>query len=246
MRKMIYAKPGLSLARELPDRYYFKQLAQSLCLADSEKYQEDHFYVYGWYSSKVRPQMRIEEGRKLYSSLQDLTLKLQTQYGKIYIRCIGFSHGGNVILNMLSNLPFSTPNVELEIVLLGTPIQESTRNFINSPYICRAYSVFSDADWIQKIDAQRFHHNCPTGAPFWSQRCFKPTDNVYQIKLKINGKSIGHLKYRKIMRHLGEVLKQTDCLINQFPDQHMIDVDYIARQNKKRSIKKNKKSVSLD
>lgn len=226
IRKMVYVEPGLSLAKELPKNYYFAKLAQQLSERDGNNYDLDHFYTYGWHSSNVRPGHRIAEGRLLYERLQEL-LKNYSRHDEIIIRCIGFSHGGNVILNMLPHLPFMESKVKVEVILLATPIQESTRSYINCPYISKAYSVYSDGDWIQRIDAQRFHHNCPKGASFWSQRTFKDEDCVKQVCLKVNGKNIGHAKYRYFLQHLPDMLQQIESRFQQQTDTKKICLNYV-------------------
>ncbi len=225
VRKMIYVQPGLSLAKQLPCNYYFAKLARQLDESDHDQYCIDHFYTYGWHSSNMRPGRRITEGRLLYERLEEL-FKSYKNHDKVIVRCIGFSHGGNVILNMLSHLPFVAKNIQLEIVLLATPIQESTRSFINTPYVSKAYSVYSKGDWIQRIDAQRFHHNCPKWASFWSQRTFQDGDKVKQICLKINGKNIGHTKYRYLMQYLPDMFAQIEELFNANKGSNCIYLDY--------------------
>lgn len=226
IRKMVYVEPGLSLAQRLPDSYYFSQLARTISAQDPIEYDLQHFYVYGWHSSNVRPGHRIAEGAILYHKLNKLIKKYKKQqHEEINIRCVGFSHGGNVILNMLSHLPFKIDGVKLEVVLFGTPVQESTRHYINCCHVHKAYSFYSQGDWIQKIDVQKFHHNCPKDAPFLSQRTFLDGDNVYQICLTINGKKIGHMKYRYIMHHLPKMLAMVNQLCMQ-TDAKYLNLDY--------------------
>lgn len=226
IRKMIYVEPGLSLAKNLPEHYYYAKLAHALYEKDELEYNLENFYVYGWHSSNVRPGHRIAEGRLLYQQLNKLIQKYREQHEDIQIRCIGFSHGGNVVLNMLSHLPFGFDDIALEIVLLGTPIQESTRRYINSPYVTKAYSFYSDGDWVQKIDVQRFHHNCPKGAPFLSQRMFHEDDKVLQVCLTVNGKKIGHTKYRRIVHCIPDMLKQVSALQEQHSNLNLLNFDY--------------------
>jgi len=227
VRKMVYAQRGLSLAKQLPGNYYFARLAKQLHECDDCVYCLDHFYLYGWHSSNVRPGHRISEGRLLYEQLQEL-LKNYSHHDEIIVRCIGFSHGGNVILNMLPHLPFLAPNVKVEVILLATPIQESTRPYINNPHVSKAYSVYSDGDWIQRIDAQRFHHNCPKGASFWSQRTFRDEDCVQQICLKVNGKKIGHAKYRYLVKYLPDMLQQIESLFQGQTTAKKVCLNYIT------------------
>lgn len=227
IRKLVYVEPGLSLAKKLPDHYYFAKLAKMIDQYDHDHYPLDHFYTYGWHSSNVRPGHRIAEGRLLYERIQELLTSYDHE-DDITIRCIGFSHGGNVILNMLSHLPFHKPHVKLDVVLLATPIQESTRSYINNPHIHKAYSVYSEGDWIQRIDAQKFHHNCPKGASFWSQRTFHDEDCVKQICLKVNGKNIGHRKYGYVLHHLPDFFNQVEPLFQDQQDTKKICFNYVT------------------
>jgi len=233
VRPKIYVEEGLSLAKKLPSKYYFYQLAQSLHDRNPEFYNLDHIYTYGWHSSNVSPKQRIKEGRKLYEAIENLLAQYHKKYKDIKVRIVGFSHGGNVILNMVSHLPFKEICVPVEIILMGTPVQESTRDFINNPHITKAYSFYSLGDWIQRIDVQRFHYNCPKGAPFLSSREFKDTDKVQQICLTINGKKIGHAKYRSIMKYLPDMISQVEEKIEHSLDSKIVDFDYAIAKKKK-------------
>ena len=207
-RSWVYVPYGLSLAKELPDHYYFNKLARGCCQYDSPAYDIDHFYLYGWYSSNMRPKQRKAEGQKLYDCINNLIKRYQAEYECINIRFVGFSHGGNVILHCISHLPFVDQFVRPEVILIATPVQESTRSYINNPYIKKAYSVYSNADWIQRIDIQKLHSDAPKKVSFWSNRVFEEDDNVYQIHLKVNGKEIGHGQYRSIVYRIPDMIQQ--------------------------------------
>ena len=124
-------------------------------------------------------------------------------------------------------------------MLLGTPVQESTRELINNPHVDKAYSFYSTGDWIQRIDIQRFHYNCPKGAPFLSGRVFKETDKVQQVCLTINGKKIGHAKYRSILKYLPDMMLQVEKKLCEHPCDKALHFDYKIVKEKK--IKKQKK-----
>jgi len=210
VRHMIHVEPGLSLAKNLPKNYYFYQIAQSFYEANSDMYNLNHFYTYGWHSSNLSPNNRIQEGKKLYDGLQSLITRYKKKHDTITLRLIGISHGGNVILNMISHLPFEQNDIGLECILIGTPVQESTSDFINSPYVSKAYSFYSEGDWVQKLDIQKLHKNCPKDAPIMSQRIFKKTDKVQQICLTIDGRKIGHGQYRHILKYLPDMIHQIE------------------------------------
>ena len=233
VRPKVYVEDGLSLAKKLPKNYYFYQLAQSLHDNNPKFYNLDHIYTYGWHSSNVSPKQRIKEGKKLYEAIEKLITEYLQKYKEVKLRIVGFSHGGNVILNMIKHLPFKKICVPIEVVLMGTPVQESTRDFINNPYVTKAYSFYSQGDWIQRIDIQRFHCNYPEGAPFLSGRMFKDTDKVQQVCLTVNGKKIGHAKYRSILNHLPDMMCQVEQQILNSLDTKVLHFDYKIAKKKK-------------
>lgn len=222
-RSWIYAEPGLHLVKHLPSDYYFHKAATMCERFDGHGYCKDHYFTYGWNSSNLRPANRYQEGKKLYQAVSDQVQKYVAQdYKNIKIRFIGSSHGGNVILNMLQWLPFSAKNIEVEVILLGTPIQEETRNFINNSYVSRAYSFYSTSDWVQKIDIQKMHKDCPESAPFFSQRTFLSTDRVVQVQLLVNSKPIGHGRYRSIFGYVPKMIEQVNYMIKDQTVAHIV------------------------
>lgn len=228
LRKQMYAPEGLSLADELPENYYFRSIASQCDQKDHVAYPLEHFYLFGWNSAKVTSKQRRKAGENLYKELSRLLSQYHKKYRKINLRLIGFSHGGNVILNCINCLPFKTRDIKTEVILLATPIQESTRLYVNSPYIHKVYSFYSDGDWIQRVDIQKLHNDAPRHSPFWSKRTFADTDNVIQIKLTVNGKKIGHLQYRNLMHHLPELMKQVNTMLNdEDSTQKHVDVDFM-------------------
>jgi hypothetical protein len=232
VRHMIYTDHGLSLAKNLPKNYYFYQIAQSFYKANPEVYNINHFYTYGWHSSNLSPQQRIQEGKKLYEALQLLIDQYSKKHQSITINLIGISHGGNVILNMLSHLPFQQENISIECILIGTPVQESTSDFINSPYVSKAYSFYSEGDWVQKLDLQKLHKDCPKNAPIMSQRVFKKTDKIQQICLTVDGRKIGHGEYRHILKYLPDMIHQIEEeLVDSYCDR-ILYFDYKIPQSK--------------
>ncbi len=222
-RRLIYAEPGLHLAKELPKKYYFSKVARSCSEFDQTKYSLDHFYTYGWNSSNLKPMHRYQTGKMLYQAINEQCIAYKTQgFDKIYIQLIGVSHGGNVVLNALQFLPFVDQNVDLEVVLFGTPIQEHTRKFINNSYVARAYSFYSTSDYMQKIDAQRFHKDSPKGVPFFSQRTFLQDDCVMQIQLLVDGAAFHHGKYRPLMLYLPLILQQAEQILCNKAGAHIV------------------------
>lgn len=227
MRKQMYVPHGISLAKDLPDRYFFNSIAVQCDKHDSEHYPLDHFYLFGWKSEKMTPKQRKKSGQQLYKEINDLLKKYRKSYEHVNVCLIGFSHGGNVILHMMNCLPFTLSHIETKVVLLGTPIQESTRLYVNNPNVSKVYSFYSESDWIQRIDVQKFHCDAPRHVPFWSKRKFADTDRVIQVQLKVNGKGIGHLKYRNIMTFIPDLIEQTNKIIKKNCSKDHISLNFI-------------------
>lgn len=224
-RSWIYVPHGLSLAKELPYHYYFRQLAYECQARDKQEYCVDHFYTYGWHSSTIRPQKRKVEGEKLYQSLCKLMKKYKQNYDIVKVRLVGVSHGGNVVLHCMSCMPFDCQGVLTEVVLLATPVQESTRSYVNNHAAKRVYSFYSDADWMQCLDIQKLHSDAPKNCSFWSNRTFDNADRVVQVRLKIDGHFIGHGRYRSIVKYLPRILQQVDQRV-QHKDKAHITLDF--------------------
>lgn len=205
-RSKIYTKEGLSLAKQLPSHYNFFKIAQECCRQNSKEYDLNFFYTYGWNSAKLSSKHRKEVGKNLYKEVQKILENKEIDS----LRLIGFSHGGNVVLNCLEFLPFNCRKVNIEVILIATPVQESNKNNINNPFIDKAYSLYSDGDWIQRIDMQKMHSLAPKRSPWWSKRIFDKNSNVIQVCMTQKGKSFGHLKYRGLLKYLPAVIKQVD------------------------------------
>lgn len=229
IRHIIHVEPGLSLAKNLPENYHFYKSAMLCSKHDPCGYDIDHFYTYGWNSSDLRPSNRYKNGQELYLAINKQLIEYRKSYDCVNVRIVGNSHGGNVVLNSLAWLPFDQTDACVEVVFFGTPIQEATRDFINNQYVSKAYSFYSTSDWIQMIDPQRLYSACPKQAPFFSRRMFLPTDNVIQVQLKVNGKSIGHGGYRTLLGHLPNIIKQVESSMSSSEDKHVcIDFNDMA------------------
>lgn len=227
LRPWLYAKPGLSLARELPDNYYYHKLAKACHASDPHNFSMEHFYTFGWPSSVPNATVRKKHGIKLANQLNNLLAWYHQQGVKVNLRIIGFSHGGNVILNMLSVLPFAHKPEQLEVVLLAVPVQELTRNHINSPHVCKAYSFYSDADKMQELDIQKLH-NWSAHVPWFSAKLFHENDTIIQVNLRIAGIAIGHREYRSFNHLLPQILKQVDQMLPQDQIKGHVLLDFLS------------------
>ncbi|HTM05678.1 MAG TPA: hypothetical protein VL201_00395 [Patescibacteria group bacterium] len=147
---------------------------------------ENNYYTFGW-SGLLSPTTRYADSIKL---LNELTIELQEKYWKhgVFpkIRLIGYSHGGNVCLNIAAARQNTNPNSPIsidELILVGVPIQTETDYLANDPVFKKIYHFFSKKDRIQRIDFFSFNR-------IFSRRYFRNSNNfkvpkkVMQIDMK--------------------------------------------------------------
>jgi len=146
----------------------------------------NHYYTFGW-TGLLSPTVRYKEGENLFNSiLKELNIFWkQNIYPKI--RLIGYSHGGNVCLNLAAirqdKYPLS-PLVINELILLGCPVQTETDYLITDQIFKKIYHIYSQADRIQRIDFFSFNR-CFSRRHFQNRRQFKIPKNLTQIRLKL-------------------------------------------------------------
>lgn len=146
---------------------------------------ENHYYTFGW-SGLLSQKSRYHDAKLLYQALTD-TLEQFSALGKEpKIRIMGYSHGGNVLLNLAlvrQNEPTYKPLLIDELVLLGMPVQKETDHLIHDPIFASIFHIYSRGDRIQKLDFFSVNR-------FFSRRIFKARkdfelpDKLIQIQLK--------------------------------------------------------------
>jgi len=146
----------------------------------------NHYYTFGW-SGLLSPTVRYKEAEKLFTNLikeLDIFWK-QGIYPKI--RLIGYSHGGNVCLNLAAvrqdKYPLSALTID-ELVLLGCPVQTETDYLIADQIFKKIYHFYSRADRIQRIDFFSFNRFF-SRRHFQNRQHFKVPKNLAQIRLKV-------------------------------------------------------------
>lgn len=147
--------------------------------------QKNYYYTYGW-SGLLSPKRRYIDAKLLYGELGQEVRNLQAQGINPKIRLVGYSHGGNVLLN-LGRIAQEEPmlpsfNVD-QLVLLGTPIQHETDYLVNAPIFKSVYHIYSHDDRIQKLDFFSFNRFF-SGQVFKSRKGFDLPDKLVQIQLK--------------------------------------------------------------
>ncbi len=153
-------------------------------LANRDEQLDNHYYTFGW-TGLLSSNQRIADSEKLYAALCKEVEAYKARGIEPRIRVIGYSHGGNVCLNLVraaQENPKNTLSVD-EVILLGMPVQSETDYLINDPFFKRVYHIYSRGDRIQKLDFFSFDR-------FFSRRIFKERpdfqipDKLMQIQIK--------------------------------------------------------------
>lgn len=146
---------------------------------------ENHYFTYGWYGL-LSARIRYFDAIPLYQHLVAEVQKFRAQGIEPEVRVIGYSHGGNVCLNLgaVRQNEAIDQNLRIdELVLLGVPIQCETDFLLADPIFKRVYQVYSRGDRIQKLDffsTKRFFSR----RLFQKRSYFALPDKLTQIQLR--------------------------------------------------------------
>ncbi|MBT4856363.1 hypothetical protein HOM50_00790 [bacterium] len=148
----------------------------------------NRYYTFGW-SGLLNEKVRQDASKQLYEELLKEIKKLRTfSDGPIHITLCGFSHGGNVCLELPDHMDSKNPPFAIDdLILYGTPIQEESYNGMMSPTFKNIYNFYSLGDRIQKLD---FITGRETGRVF-EAKSMSPEhqelpSNLKQIRLRFN------------------------------------------------------------
>lgn len=194
--RYFYSKPGLNHYTSIESKYHQRRLMEALCRVDPQQYPAEHLYLFGW-NGKLSFKERELAARRLYNDLKELRAIYQKKYGcQPRIRMLAHSHGGNVVL-LLAQVkdPEDTSFFIDSIILMGTPVQKQTKQYACAECFGKVYSLYSMLDVLQVIDPQGLQQK-DTQALF-SERFFPAHENVEQIGIKINNRSIMHIEFVK-------------------------------------------------
>ena len=145
------------------------------------------YYTFGW-SGLVSNKLRYIEGSFLYKDLSKLTKDLKQQGYNPKVRLIGYSHGGNLGLQLGAFHQTQKKEDQFtieEFHLIGTPIQVETDYLINSPVFKKVYNWYSRSDNVQNLDCFSFKR-------WFSKKKFSPRKNftlpnkLTQIRIKVS------------------------------------------------------------
>ncbi len=155
--------------------------------SNKRKAQFNHHYTFGW-SGLLSTTQRYKDSVVFYRQLYAEIQKFRDQGIEPKLRIIGYSHGGNICLNLASVRQHRTnlaKNFDIDqLVLIGMPVQQETDYLINDPIFKKVYNIFSHADRIQPLDF--FSKNqFFSGRTFTRRKNFKLPKKLTQIRLKI-------------------------------------------------------------
>lgn len=138
------------------------------------------YYTYGW-SGLISVRERADEGIRCYEAIK----KLHDRYPKARITVIGYSHGGNIALNMAcAHTDDQSWQIDT-LILLGTPIQRENAHCVCSPLFKQVYNCYSHEDRVQRLD-------CFSVKRFFSRRNFKSCSrytipgHLIQIEMRVS------------------------------------------------------------
>ncbi|MGZ6254718.1 MAG: hypothetical protein ACXWL5_01900 [Candidatus Chromulinivorax sp.] len=227
-RPFMYCPEGLTLAKTLPNYYHFYKIADGCMACDRDHYTMDQFYVFGWDSEHVHDNVRKKAAEKLVQEMYDVIIDYYLTHGVIpKIRLLGYSHGGNVILNMAHYIPLyaDLDDVEFEVWLFGTPVQVINHDLVNSTCFTSIYSLYSKRDKVQILDPQGLRNWKIAKNNFWSKRTFSSDARCIQVDFTVNGQSIKHGHYNYLFPVFPKIKKLIEQQVEDL-DIGMISVDF--------------------
>lgn len=159
--------------------------------SEPDKKFDNHYYTYGW-SGLLSPTQRYEDAKGLFIGLERLVAEFKAQGVNPKIRVIGYSHGGNVVLNLGAVHQRFRPDSKLHIdeaILLGMPVQKETAGFINDPVFGKVYHIYSGCDRVQRLDCFSFNRFF-SGKQFSEHGNQKLPKKLVQIELRLTRPSL--------------------------------------------------------
>jgi hypothetical protein len=194
---------GLCHIKQYDETDHLYVVAQTLQESDPSAFDVEHFYTFGW-SGQLSFVERKKAALDLYQEITTLIKDYEVLYGQTpYIRIIGHSHAGNVILNLAYVMEQQPLLIIDEIILLATPVQEETEPYITSNCFNKIYAFYSQKDLIQVLDPQALYKD-NISHKLYSNRTFEHHERLYQAAIKIQSSSPMHIDFIRIkfIRHL--------------------------------------------
>lgn len=186
-------------------KYYFSFVNHLLVQSEKNACSSSDFFVYNWSGSPYVCD-RKEEAKCFYEGLEEI----QNYYLKKGIKpifcVIGYSHGGNLVLEVPLSYSQNTQTIISFLILLGTPIIDMTRkniyikNKMNQFFFDSIVNIYSPGDSIQISDL-----TTPNKAYFlgfkhtfgFSKRILKHQIKEYKKRSRVYNISCSYLFYKK-------------------------------------------------
>jgi hypothetical protein len=214
-----FSKPGLHLARDYAPQYHLYQVGKTLIESAPHLFSSDSFYIFGW-SGKLDFNAREQAAERLYKELSVVIEQYEQKYNaQPVVRIITHSHGGNVALNLARVTPKKESFHIDELILLACPVQDHTASLIRSSIFKKIFCIYSQLDICQILDPQGFYKNGTKSSSWLSGRYFPEQENLEQVKIKMNGRSIFHSEFvfPRFLAFLAEIIGTMDHWHKEIP-----------------------------
>jgi hypothetical protein len=211
---------GLNAVSAFPEKSHIKKMAKILSDKDSQRFQFDKFYSFGW-SGKLSAREREAQGKVLLQECVKLRDNLEKELGtKPQVCIITHSHGGGLTLNLPKAKDEKLKDFVIdELVLLACPVQKITSSQLKDPIFKKVYHFYSQIDLLQIADpqgvskhAKEYKKQTHESVPLFSERRFAPQDNLAQGYIRYKSRALTHLDFilPRIMRNLPAMLAELD------------------------------------
>lgn len=156
-----------------------------MCRLVGLPYRHNHYFTYGW-SGLCSMAQRYIEAEDLLLDIDALVQKYTCNTIKPKVRIIGYSHGGNISLNLAAVHQAKYPEMDIsidELILVGLPVQHETDSLVCSPLFKKIYHFYSRLDRIQQLDPFSTHFFF-SRQQFESRNSFTIPDKLTQVQIK--------------------------------------------------------------
>ncbi len=144
------------------------------------------YYTFGW-SGLLSSKCRYKESKRLFTSLEDEVKRLKDLGLNPKVRLFGYSHGGNVCLNLgaVRRKKFLKSDLSIdELIMIGTPVITDSDYLINDPIFKRVFHIHSLKDRVQTLDLFAPNQFC-SDRIFRPRKGFELPDKLTQIQIKV-------------------------------------------------------------
>lgn len=160
----------------------FSRLWEQVDATNNNDLKNNIYYTFGW-TGLLSPTVRRFEAQVLYNLLKKEVKKFQEKGIHPKIRIVGYSHGGNVALEMATVKKKNKVMID-ELILIGVPVVK-TADFLRSHKMFkRIFHFYSKGDRVQNLDLLSWQRwfAIPKGR---SKKFEKLPENLTQIEIRV-------------------------------------------------------------